>query len=252
MSAQPRVSIVIPAYNEEHRLPGTLERLFQFIDNRQIVAVEVIIVDDGSADGTRDIVLAAKRSHPFVRLVENPHSGKSFAIRTGLLAADGLYTIHADADFSSPPEEFFKLLDPLESGFDVAIGVRDGRPGAPGYRKLISTGWRILVALLVVRGFRDTQCGFKAYRTDVARHILDCALLYRSPEESLQKARVTAASDVELLFLAGKLGYLIQEVSLDWHHAGATKMNPFRDSVKAMVDLLKIRWNYARGRYQLR
>ncbi len=249
---EPGVSVVIPAYNEEKRLPETMERLFGYIEDRQLSDLEIIIVDDGSTDNTREIISAAQQEYPILRLIENPHSGKSYTIRTGLLAARGPYAIHADADFSTPPEEFFKLLEPLESGYDVAIGVRHGRPGAPFYRKLISRGWRMLVALLVVRGFRDTQCGFKAYRTATARHILKHTRLYSSPEDSLRSARVTAAADVEMLFIAHILGYRVQQVTLGWHHAGDTKMNPYRDSLKAFFDLFIIRWNYLRGRYPRR
>jgi glycosyltransferase involved in cell wall biosynthesis len=246
---RPMLSIIVPAYNEEKRLPGTLERLAHFIQ-RYGTPCELIIVDDGSKDGTRDVVRLAMQRYPYLRLVENPHSGKAYTVRTGLLQARGQYGLHADADLSTPPQEFTKLVDALKGGYDVAIGSRAGRPGAPWYRLLMSSTWRILVSLLVVRGFRDTQCGFKAYRTEVAQHVLQYTLLYNTPAQSLNTASVAAAADVEVLYVARKLGYKIAEVPLAWQHADESKIRPMQDSLRAFAELLRIRWYALTGAYK--
>ena len=250
-SQQLMLSIIVPAYNEEKRLPSTLDRLNRFIRATGINC-ELIIVDDGSKDNTREIVRGVMRDNASLRLIENPHSGKAYTVRTGLMQARGLYALHADADLSTPPEEFLKLVDALKSGYDVAIGSRDGRPGAPWYRLLMSAAWRVLVSVVVVSGFRDTQCGFKAYRTAVAQHILQHTLLYNTPAESLTTASVAAASDVEMLYVARRLGYRIAEVPLVWMHHDESKIRPMQDSLNAFAELLRIRWFAISGAYKLR
>lgn len=246
---QPVLSIIVPAYNEEKRLPATLDRLARYI-NQAGEPCELIVVDDGSRDSTRQIVRDAMKRQPNLRLVENPHSGKAYTVRTGLMQARGQYALHADADLSTPPEEFTKLVDALKAGNDVAIGSRAGRPGAPWYRLLMSTTWRILVSLVVVWGFRDTQCGFKAYRTPVAKKLLQHTLLYNSPAQSLTTASVAAAADVEMLYLAQRMGYKVAEVPLVWMHADESKIRPMQDSLKAFGELLHIRWFALTGAYQ--
>ena len=248
---QPTLSIIVPAYNEEKRLPLTLERLTRFIEQTGFPC-ELIIVDDGSRDNTRDVVRAAMTRYPDLRLVENPHSGKAYTVRTGLLQARGVYSLHADADLSTPPEEFLKLVEALRSGNDIAIGSRAGRPGAPWYRLLMSASWRVLVSLVVVSGFRDTQCGFKAYRTEVAKRVLQYTLLYNTPAQSLTTASVAAAADVEVLYIARKLGYKIAEVPLYWKHADESKIRPMQDSLKAFGELLRIRWFALTGAYKFK
>jgi len=248
---QPTLSIIVPVYNEEKRLPLTLERLTRFIEQAGYPC-ELIIVDDGSRDSTRDIVRATMARYPGLRLIENPHSGKAYTVRTGLLQAKGLYALHADADLSTPPEEFPKLVDALLSGSDVAIGSRAGRPGAPWYRLLMSASWRILVSLVVVSGFRDTQCGFTASRTEAAQRILQPPLPYNTPAQSLTTASVAAAADVEVLYVARKLGYKVTEVPLYWKHADESKIRPMQDSLKAFGELLRIRWFALNGAYKFK
>lgn len=245
----PTLSIIVPAYNEEKRLPNTLDRLAHFA-NHAGMACELVVVDDGSRDGTRRVVQAAMQRQSNLRLIENPHSGKAYTVRTGLLQARGKYALHADADLSTPPEEFLKLVNALQAGCDIAIGSRAGRPGAPWYRLLMSTTWRILVGLVVIRGFRDTQCGFKAYHTRVAQHVLQHTLLYSTPSQSLTTASVAAAADVEMLYVARKLGYRISEVPLAWLHADESKIRPMQDSLKAFGELLRIRWFALTGAYK--
>jgi dolichyl-phosphate beta-glucosyltransferase len=245
---RPRLSIVVPAYNEERRLPPTLQTL---LDPAQVPCAdyELIVVDDGSRDQTASLVRAAQAGEGRLRLIENPHSGKAYTVRTGVLAASGQYCLHADVDLSTPPCEFSKLVDALDGGADIAIGVRAGRPGAPWYRLVMSNSWRWLVSLLGLGGFSDTQCGFKAFRTGVAQEVFHRTLLYNSPARSLANPSVTAAADVEVLYIARRLGYRIAEVPVAWTHAEDTKIRPLGDSVHAFSDLVKIRLNAARGLY---
>lgn len=242
--ANPFLSVVIPVYNEERRIEDTLVRVLQYLD-RQTYESEVIVVDDGSDDRTREIVA----EHHRLKLIRNPHSGKAYTVRTGVLAARGKYVFHADADLSTPIEDFDKFLPELEKGYEVVIGSRSGRMNAPWYRQVMSAVFPLMVRVLVIRGLRDTQCGFKAYRTDAAQCIYQQTRLYAQPAEGLAVPRVTAGSDVEILYIARRLGYRIREVAVQWTYAGDTKVSPVRDSLQAIIDLLRIRWNAIAGAY---
>lgn len=235
------LSLIIPMYNEEKRIHGTLNQVLAWL-TEQPLSWEMILVDDGSSDSTVDIVEQVAGTYQQIHLIRNPHSGKAYTIRTGILAARGQYALHADADLSTPPREFGRLIAALREGYDVAIGSRSARRNAPWYRQIMSIGFPLLVRAIAVRGLHDTQCGFKAYRTEVARDLFTRARLYSSASESLQRARVTAGSDVEILFLAQKMGYRIKEVPVEWTYAEHTKVNPIRDSVQAVMDIFRIRW----------
>lgn len=242
------LSIVIPVYNEERRIADTLTRVLDYL-GKQSYAGEIIVVDDGSQDNTLQIVQSFIAKHANISLITNPHSGKAFTVRTGVLAAQGLYVYHADADLSTPIEEFDKFLHELQQGADVVIGSRSGRLNAPWYRQIMSTVFTLMVRLLVIRGLQDTQCGFKAYRTEAAERIYQQTRLYSQAAVNLAAPRVTAGSDVEILYIARRLGYKISEVAVKWTYAGHTKVSPIRDSLQAVVDLLHIRWYATTGTY---
>jgi dolichyl-phosphate beta-glucosyltransferase len=243
------LSLIIPMYNEEKRIRSTLTQVLTWL-TEQPLSWEMILVDDGSRDSTVNIVEQVTITHQQIHLIRNPHSGKAYTIRTGILKARGHYVLHADADLSTPPREFSKLITALQEGYDLAIGSRSARRNAPWYRQVMSIGFPLLVRAVAVRGLHDTQCGFKAYRTEVARDLFTRARLYSSPSESLQRARVTAGSDVEILFLAQKLGYRVKEVPVVWTYAEHTKVNPIRDSVQAVLDIFRIRWYEFTGIYR--
>jgi hypothetical protein len=170
-------------------------------------------------------------------------------VRTGVLAEHGKYVFHADSVLSTPIVDFVKFFPELESGYEVVIGSRSGRMNAPWYRQVMSAVFPLMVRLFVIRGLRDTQCGFKAYRTDAAQCIYQQTHLYAKPAEGLAVPRVTAGSDVEILYIARRLGYRIREVAVQWTYAGHTKVSPVRDSLQAMIDLLHIRWHAINGGY---
>ncbi|MCZ7569173.1 MAG: glycosyltransferase family 2 protein [Ardenticatenaceae bacterium] len=249
---RPFLSVVIPAYNEARRVPKNLRRILAYLQE-QAYSFEVIIVDDGSTDQTVASVREITESDPRVHLVENPHFGKGYTVRTGMLAATGEIALFSDADLSAPIEELERLLPWFDLGYDVVIGSREGggtrqRIGEPFYRHLMGRLFNLLVQLLAVRGVQDTQCGFKAMRAEVARDVFPRLRLYNGSSGPIRGSMVTAF-DVELLFLAQKRGYKIREVPVEWHYGTESKVNPVRDSWRNFKDVATVRWNDLLGRY---
>jgi glycosyltransferase involved in cell wall biosynthesis len=250
-TVQPFLSIVIPAYNEERRLPGSLEKVLAFLQTRDYPA-EVIVVDDGSTDNTVGIVEGFMARYPFVSIIKNDHRGKGYAVRTGMLAAQGTYVLFSDADLATPIDEVDKLLAFLEDGYDIAIGSREGlgaqRINEPGYRHLMGRIFNLLVRLVAVGGFQDTQCGFKCFRHEAAQDLFQRVQLYGA-EAGLAKGGMVTGFDVEVLFLALKRGYKVKEVPVQWHYGANTKVSPLLDSARMFMDVLRVRLNHWRGKY---
>jgi glycosyltransferase involved in cell wall biosynthesis len=250
-TAQPFLSIVIPAYNEERRLPESLGKVLAFLQTKDYPA-EVIVVDDGSTDNTADVVEGFMTRYPFVSIIKNDHRGKGYAVRTGMLAAQGTYVLFSDADLATPIDEVDRLLPFLEGGYDIAIGSREGlgaqRINEPGYRHLMGRVFNLLVRLVAVGGFQDTQCGFKCFCREVAQDLFQRVQLY-GPEAGLAKGGMVTGFDVEVLFLALKRGYKVKEVPVQWHYGANTKVNPLLDSARMFMDVLRVRLNHWRGRY---
>ena len=251
-AVQSFLSIVIPAYNEERRLPGSLEKVLAFLQTRDYPA-EVIVVDDGSTDNTVDVVEGFMARYPFVSIIKNDHRGKGYAVRTGMLAAQGTYVLFSDADLATPIDEVDRLLTFLEDGYDIAIGSREGlgaqRIKEPGYRHLMGRVFNLLVRLVAVGGFQDTQCGFKCFRREVAQDLFQRVQLYGA-EAGLAKGGMVTGFDVEVLFLALKRGYKVKEVPVRWHYGANTKVNPLLDSARMFMDVLRVRLNDWRGKYR--
>jgi glycosyltransferase involved in cell wall biosynthesis len=251
VTTRPLVSVVIPAYNEERRLPHTLDRVLEYLHSRDY-ASEIIVVDDGSSDGTARVAEDFARVHPAVRLIRNDHRGKGYTVRTGMLAAQGHIVLFSDADLSTPIQDIEKLLPWFERGFEIVIGSREGagaqRIKEPFYRHVMGRVFNFIVQLLTVRGIEDTQCGFKAFRDDAARDVFSRLRLYGENAQRIQGGMVTAF-DVEVLFIASKSGYRIKEVPVRWRYGTETKVNPFRDSWRNFRDVLQVRWNDVRGLY---
>jgi glycosyltransferase involved in cell wall biosynthesis len=245
---RPFLSIVIPAYNEAHRLPHTLAQIKVYLAQQPYQA-ELLVVDDGSADNTADLA----EQTPDVRVIRNPHCGKGFAVRAGALAAEGEYILLCDADLATPIEEWEKLWPHFSSGSDVVIGSREGlgaeRFGEPWYRHLMGRIFNTLVRGIAIRGIQDTQCGFKAMQRDVAHTLFEHMQIYGADARPVQGAAVTAY-DVELLFLARRFNYHIAEVPVHWHYGEETKVDPLRDSIRNVRDVLSVRLNDWRGRYR--
>jgi dolichyl-phosphate beta-glucosyltransferase len=236
----PFLSIVVPAYNEGRRLPETLPRLVGFVQAQEYSA-EVIVVDDGSTDNTASVVEAIAKGAPFVRLIRNEHRGKGYAVKTGALAALGDHVFLCDADLSMPIEEVASFLPPALEEYDVAIGSREvegaKRYDEPGLRHVMGRVFNTLVRLLAVRGFQDTQAGFKCFKREAAREMF--------PYQTMDGF----GFDVEILFIAQKRGYRIIEVPINWYYMRNSRVSPISDSVRMVREILQVRLNDWRGLY---
>lgn len=237
----PGLSIVIPAYNEQHRLPGTLDELQRY-RVRFEGPFEVIVVDDGSSDGTVNVVRSRAAELPWLVALERSHTGKGGAVRAGMLAARHPWVILCDADLSMPVDEIDRFLAALDTGCHIAVGSRvlpeSRRYAQPARRRLMSHVFNLLVRTLVVPGLRDTQCGFKAFRGDVAYDLFSHGYLDGF------------SFDVEILFLAYKRGYRLQEVPITWHFDADSRVRAVTDTIDMALDLLRIRYYAACGRYR--
>ncbi|HKV27187.1 MAG TPA: dolichyl-phosphate beta-glucosyltransferase [Candidatus Acidoferrales bacterium] len=241
MNARLELSVIIPAYNEGRRLPRTLERVRGYLGGTR-AAAEVIVVDDGSRDGTAEVVARFQNEMRELRLVSNGQNrGKGYSVRRGMLEARGRVALFTDADLSAPIEEAGKLLEALETA-DVAIGSRavDRRlieVHQSRARELAGIFFNWIVRLFTGLRFQDTQCGFKAFAMPESRIIFE------------QQRIEDFGFDPEILFLAQRHGLRTAEVPVRWAHDPATKVHVMRDSARMFVDLLRIRWNAAKGRY---
>lgn len=245
------LSVVIPAYNEERRLPPTLATVDAYLGMLAYEA-EVLVVDDGSSDATATLVEQMARTQPRLRLIRNDHRGKGYAVRTGMLAAQGRYVLFCDADLATPIEAWEQLYALLQDGADVAIATREGvgakRIGEPWYRHLMGRGFNLLVQILVLRGIQDTQCGFKAFTHDAAQRIFRAVQLY-GENAAVVKRPAATAFDVEVLFLARKWGYVIRQLPVVWKHVPQSKVDPLFDTFRQFRDVLQVRINDLLGRY---
>ncbi len=232
---QPALSIVIPAYNEEQRLGATLERLETYFQVPPIPLREVLVVDDGSTDGTAQLVRMWQERFPPLRLLpQAQNAGKGWAVRAGMLAAQGELILFMDADSSTDIGELPKLQAAIAAGADIAIGSRDLQQSVihkhqPFLREMLGRLFNRLVQLLAVPGIHDTQCGFKLFRRDAA-----------VPLFQHQTIRGWTF-DVEILFLARQLGFTVAEVPVAWTDAPGSRVDPLRDALHTCVDLLRIR-----------
>ena len=234
-------SIIIPAYNEEHRLPASLNRVAAFVQ-KQSYAIEVVVADDGSQDGTAAIVEQFADQYPFIHVLRVPHGGKGSAIRAGISRGQGQYLVICDADLAVPIEELPKFLPPTLDGYDVAIASREvkgaKRFNEPYYRHLMGRVYNLLVRLMAVPHIQDTQCGFKAFRREVAQELF-----------ALQTIDGWGI-DVEILFIAQRFGCKIVEVPVNWYYGKGSKIQPVQDTIRMVGDLLQVRRNAWQGRYE--
>jgi dolichyl-phosphate beta-glucosyltransferase len=249
----PELSIIIPAYNEEGRLARTLLRIREYFAGRRVppaVApeigldqLEILIVDDGSKDGTARIAEEWAREMPCVRLVSNRENrGKGYSVRHGMLEARGRLALFTDADLSSPIQEIEKLLAAIAAGYDLAIGSRALDRSLISihqarHRELAGIVFNGLMRVITGLPFHDTQCGFKIFRREPSRIIFE--------EQRIERF----GFDPEILYLAKSHGLRIAEVPVRWAHDPATKVHVLRDSVMMFCDLLLIRWSWLLGRY---
>ena len=231
----PLLSIIIPAYNEEERLPSTLQKILAFINDQEFES-EVLVIDNGSRDRTAAIVREVARKHPNVFLYQEQTAGKGLAVRRGMLQATGKYRFICDADLSMPIDEVLNFLPPQLENVDIAIGSREAagavRHNEPLYRHWVGRAFNALVWMLAVPGFKDTQCGFKCFRAAVAKDLFGVQQLDGW------------TFDVEVLFVALKRGYSIEEVPINWYFFPSSRIRVIRDSIDMFLDLFRIRRNW--------
>ena len=237
-----KLSIVIPAYNEARRLPGTLAAVAEYLEVSDTDA-EVIVVDDGSTDGTADGVrhMPGKCMPPRIIGFEG-NRGKGAAVREGMLASKGDFVLFMDADNSTHISEVEKLLKVAGPDHPIVIGSRYVEPNSikikqPWYRVGISRLGNQLIQLVLLPGVRDTQCGFKLFDKAAAREVAGLLTMDRF------------SFDMELLVIAKHLGYPIVEVPVNWYDTPGTRLRPIRSALQTLRDLMRIRWNLSRGKY---
>lgn len=239
----PTYSIVMPAYNEGARLGASLERVLSYVHAQRWDA-EIIVVNDGSRDNTADIIRAFAAKDPVVKLLENPgNRGKGYSVRNGMLHAQGRLIVFSDADLSSPIEEAPKLLNALEAGADIAIGSRWLKAELqtqrqPLHRQIFGRIFNLLLRMSLGLHFADTQCGFKAFKRGAAQAIF--------PLQKIERW----GFDPEILFLARKFGFKVQEVPVLWGHSGGARINPLIDGAKMFQEMLRVRWYSITGEYE--
>jgi len=240
--AHPRLSIVIPAYNECARIEATLARVLDCIEARHWDA-EILLVDDGSTDTTVDIVQRWMALHPRLHLIKNAgNRGKGYSVRNGLLQSAGEIVMFTDADLSAPMEEAERLIDAIDEGADVAIGSRwldkqKQTTHQPLYRRFFGRCFNWVTRRIIGLPFKDTQCGFKAFRRDAAQTIFRLQTIERW------------GFDPEILFIARKLKFRIVEVPVTWGHDERSRISYLKDGLKMLEEMAQIRANSIRGRY---
>jgi len=246
------LSVVIPSYDEMANLQkGVLDKVEHFL-SRKKYKYEIIIVDDGSTDGSVEFVKKFIKANSNFELIENPHVGKAGTVTTGVLNAQGQYILFTDMDQATPIEDLDKLLPYLEKGYDIVIGSRNNkRKGAPWTRILMARGMIFFRGFMIdIKGISDTQCGFKMFRHDVAKKLFAKIDSLHANIKKISGSSVSAGFDVELLYLAQKLGYKIKEVPVNWLYVETRRVNPVKDSIEGFFDLLRIKLNDLRGVYK--
>jgi len=243
MTEPPGLSVVIPAYNEERRLPPYLSGIVAYLE-AQPFSSEIIIVDDGSRDGTAEMVERFAAENPRIRLIRfEQNKGKGYAVKTGMLKACGTLRLFTDADGATPITEMAQLKKAIEAGADAAVGSRALRDDSHTvktrfHRKLMGTVFNFIVRTLTVKGINDTQCGFKLFTAEAANAAFPLQRIH------------DFGFDVEVLYICQKKGFRIVEAPVNWTDIPGTKVRLIRDSLRMFKDLVKIRVNDWRGAYR--
>lgn len=233
------LSVIIPAHNEENRLPDTLEQVHRFLEG-QPFTFEIVIVENGSADRTLEVAQGFAKQHANVRVIQSQR-GKGAAVKRGMLEAKGEYRFMCDADLSMPVEELLKFIPPALEGFDIAIASREAkgavRYNEPYYRHLGGRVINFIIKSLILPGLNDTQCGFKCFRAGIAENLFGMQTLDGW------------SFDIELLYLARRRGHSIREIPIHWYHDVETKVRALPDAIRMVRDIFRIHANARRGIY---
>lgn len=236
----PFLSIIIPAYNEENRLPRTLEQIFTFLKT-QTYSYEVLVIENGSSDRTFEVAKEFTKQFANLIVLHEEKRGKGNAVQRGMLTAQGEYRFICDADLSMPIDELPKFLPPQLNDFDIAIGSREAqgsiRFNEPPYRHFGGRAINLLIRLLILPGLNDTQCGFKCFRAETTES------LFR------QQTLMGWSFDFEILYLARRKKLRIKEIPIHWYFDANSKVNAIRDALIMISDIFRIHINAIRGRY---
>jgi dolichyl-phosphate beta-glucosyltransferase len=239
----PHVSLIIPAYNEEERIGPTLTKIISYLSSRPYEG-EIVVVDDGSTDSTVKEAMAHSGGPVPLRVVENPgNKGKGYSVRHGMREGRGEFLIFSDADLSTPIEETEKVLRAHSRGSDVVVASRRLARSVleikqPWYREFMGRSFNLVVQTFAVRGISDTQCGFKGFTRDAAAAVFSKAVIDRF------------GFDVEILFLARKLGFTVKEIPVRWIDSPFSRVDPLRDPYRMFMEVLKVRKNDIEGVYR--
>ena len=250
--AKPRLSVVIPSYNERKNFDrGILDEVVSWLA-KQPYTWEVILTDDGSTDGTRELLQQFADQHENVICLLNKHGGKGPTVMAGMLSATGEYRLFSDFDQSTPIAEVSKMWPYTIEGNDIIIGSRAvqgaKRDKEPWYRHAMGKVFNLVVQIFALPGIQDTQCGFKMFTADAVETLFPKLVIYKNRE---RRDAFTGAFDVELLYLAKKHGYSIAEVPVLWKHNESDRVNPIKDSIRMFIDILRIRLADLMGRYHV-
>ena len=251
MNKKPFLSVVIPAYNEEINLKrGVLDSVYEYLKDKNF-SWEVVISNDASKDDTGQIVEKYAKKYPNFRLInQSVNLGKGGNVISGMNSAKGEYILFTDMDQSTPMDQFDKFAPFFKKGQDIVIGSRAGRPGQSPIRKLMAYGFAILRNLILRLPYKDTQCGFKAFKSEAVRKIIPKMQVFGKAQKS-GKGSVTAGFDLEILYIARKLKLKVAEVPVEWYEYGERKeVNPIKDSWEGLRDLIKVRLNAIQGKYK--
>lgn len=251
VSKPPFISVVIPAYNEQKNIVGTLKKVEMFLNSFK-KSYEILVMDDGSSDSTYEVAKTFSKTNSKILVTLLPHKGKANAVIQGLRKAKGKYILFSDADLATPIEEIKKLLHYItDQKFDISIGSREGvgavRKDEPLYRHIMGRVFNYLVQIILFKGIQDTQCGFKLFTNESAKTIIKKMKLYsNAPEITVPKV---TAFDTEILFLAKKLGYKVKSVPVEWQYVETTRVSAWRDSLQNFLDVLNVWINDKKGLY---
>lgn len=244
------LSIVIPCFNEERNIrKGKINDLLSYIKQQKYLW-EIIIVDDGSKDKSKDLLKKIIQINNNIKIIENRHQGKALTVKTGVDKAIGEYILFTDLDQATPIKEIGKFIPYFNESYDIVIGSRENeRKGAPFIRAIMGPAFTVIRKIILnLSEISDTQCGFKAFKKQAAKEVFRRTQLYKQ-YSVIRGSSVTAGFDVELLFIAKKLGYSIKEVPVAWEYVETRRVSPLKDSLNGFIDLVKIRMNSIKGLY---
>jgi len=244
------LSVILTNYNEEENLKGgALDSIMEYL-KPQKYSWEMVLVDDGSSDSTLKILQEYSKKHSGVRVIANPHMGKAAGVITGALAGSGEIILFTDTDQSTPISEFDKFIPLFNEGFGIVIGSRPSRPGAPLFRQILAWGMVLIRTIVLQLPYRDTQCGFKALTRPAAQKIFNL-MKQVHPLSAIDYPSTNPGFDLEILYLARKLGFRVGEVGVQWFYRESKRVTFIKDAVNGLKELFLVRYRSLVNAYKI-